>query len=699
MFFSRWLRNRMSRGFTTRQRHRARPALEPLEDRLCPSYTAIDLGSLTPNALNEAGQVVGQATVANGEEHAFLWQDGTTTDLGTAGLGWSAANDINDHGQVVGNVGFAGGYSGEDAGPPSPIAALWQDGVTTVLGDLYGVAYAINNAGQIVGYDGGVYDGGGPCVWENGIKYYLNDLMPTGASLLMDTAYEINDAGQIVGWGFSGAEIHAFLYSDDDGTFANGGAVLTDLGTLGGDTSDAQGLNNAGQVVGWSNTASFVTSNHAFLYRDGAMTDLDTLGSDYSSAEAINDAGQAVGEGYVFITDTQSAFLWRDGQMTYLDSLLDPSSEWILSGATDINERGEIVGSGWGAGRAAGFLLIESSLPTLSIGNIAVTEGDVGTAIASFTVTLSAASDQPVTVTYATSDINAVAGSDYEAASGTLTFAPGETSKDIDILVQGDRRDEPDQFFLVGLSSATNAVITNGTGLGTILDDDAPPSLTIGDLTHVEGSSGSTSFVFTATLSAVSDQFVSVYFVTANGSATAGSDYQAARGTLTFAPGETTQTITVQVTGDTRDELDETFAVNLSSPTNATLSDGQAVGTILDDDPPPSLRITDVTRAEGNSSGTTAFVFTVSLSAPSDRTVTVNFATADGTARVNENDYLATSGTLTFAPGQTSKTITVLVKGDKKKEANETFFVNLSTALNAVIADGQGLGTILNDDP
>jgi len=113
-------------------------------------------------------------------------------------------------------------------------------------------------------------------------------------------------------------------------------------------------------------------------------------------------------------------------------------------------------------------------------------------------------------------------------------------------------------------------------------------------------------------------------------------------------------------------------------------------------DDEPRISVNDVTKAEGKS-GTTSFTFTVTLSSVYDAAVTVNFATADGTANAG-NDYTSASGTLTFAPGETTKTITILVKGDNKKEANETFFVNLSGASNALIADGQGLGTILNDD-
>src|SRR5262249_14556356 len=152
---------------------------------------------------------------------------------------------------------------------------------------------------------------------------------------------------------------------------------------------------------------------------------------------------------------------------------------------------------------------------------------------------------------------------------------------------------------------------------------------------------------------------VTVSWATADGTATAGSDYTAAGGTLTFGPGETTKTILVGVLGDTTDEPNEAFTVNLSNPANATITDGQGVGTITDDDAPPTLSINDVTVVE--SAGQAAF--TVSLSAASGWTVTVNYATQDFTA-VAGSDYTATSGTLTFAPGETTKTVSVPVTDD-----------------------------------
>src|SRR5206468_2951997 len=198
--------------------------------------------------------------------------------------------------------------------------------------------------------------------------------------------------------------------------------------------------------------------------------------------------------------------------------------------------------------------------------------------------------------------------------------------------------DEPDETILVNLTAATNATISDGQGVVTILDDDSVPVLTINDVSVVEGNSGRTNAVLTVSLSAASAQTVVVNFATANGTATAGTDYISTNGTLTFLPGQTSQTITVAVLGDALDELDETILVNLTAATNATISGGQGVVTIVDDDAAPVLAINDVSVVEGDS-GTTNAVLTVSLAAAAAQTVTVNFATANGTATAG-SDYL-----------------------------------------------------------
>jgi urease beta subunit len=335
--------------------------------------------------------------------------------------------------------------------------------------------------------------------------------------------------------------------------------------------------------------------------------------------------------------------------------------------------------------------------PAVSINDVTVTEGNTGTRAATFTVTLSAASAQTVTVAYVTADGSATAGSDYQAAGGTLSFAPGQTSKTVTVQVHGDRLLEPNETFFVNLSGASNAIITDGEGGGTIVNDEPTVFIYTEPVAHEEGNSGTTPFTFTVRLSNAYDLPVTVEFATANGSATAGSDYQAASGTLTFAPGETTKTIIVQVTGDRAVEPAETFLVNLSGATNATLTPSQGVGLIFDDE--PRVSIGDVTKAEGKRNKTALFTFTVTLSAAYDQPVTMSYRTADGTATTGDNDYVARTGTLTFAPGETTKTITIEVKGDGKREADETFSLDLfGNSLNALFTKGRGTGTILNDD-
>ena len=155
--------------------------------------------------------------------------------------------------------------------------------------------------------------------------------------------------------------------------------------------------------------------------------------------------------------------------------------------------------------------------------------------------------------------------------------------------------------------------------------------------------------------------------------------------------------ITVLWNGDRLAEPNETFLVNLSAPINATIADGKGIGAILDDE--PRISISDVTKKEGNGNRTTLFVFTVTLSAAYDQAVTMSFRTVSGTATTSDIDYIAKSGTLTFAPGETTKTITIEVKGDNKIEADETFYLDLfGNSSNALFTRYRGIGTILNDD-
>ncbi|WP_416673345.1 Calx-beta domain-containing protein [Egbenema bharatensis] len=353
-------------------------------------------------------------------------------------------------------------------------------------------------------------------------------------------------------------------------------------------------------------------------------------------------------------------------------------------------------------------ILNDDSRPAISINPIEVSrvEGNGASIAYTFTVSLSNASSEVITVNYSTQDGTAIAGEDYIAASGTLTFNPGAAlSQTIAVLVNGDNIYEDDETFLVRLDNSTNATINPEfqQATGIILNDDPIPTVSISPaiVSHQEGDSDTVAYVFTVSLSNPSDRPITISYSTNDGTATvADHDYIANDGTLTFNPGDPlTQTITVLVKGDTTYEQAETFTVRLNDAINANINSASAVGVgvIFNDDPIPSLSIDNVSVLEGDS-GTTIATFTVSLSNPSYQSITVNYATQDGTATVADGDYLSQTGQLTFAPGETSQTIAITINSDTKREADETFNLVLSNPTNATLETATGIGTILNDD-
>jgi uncharacterized membrane protein YfhO len=224
-----------------------------------------------------------------------------------------------------------------------------------------------------------------------------------------------------------------------------------------------------------------------------------------------------------------------------------------------------------------------------------------------------------------------------------------------------------------------------------------PPAIRINDITVTEGNSGTVNAIMTVALSAPYSERVTVDYETADDSATVqGNDYLAKRGALTFMPGEAKRTLSVAVKADNVEESSERFYIRLLNPGNATLADDLGIVTIIDDDR-STLSIGDATVIEGHS-GTVNMLVMVTLSVPSSKTVTVEFATADRTATVAGNDYAAARGTLIFRPGETTKTLTVAVKGDTESEPNETFYVRLMNGTNATLDRSNGIATITNDD-
>ena len=333
---------------------------------------------------------------------------------------------------------------------------------------------------------------------------------------------------------------------------------------------------------------------------------------------------------------------------------------------------------------------------TIRINNASVVEGDTGQKTMTFTISWSGSKGGPApSVHYATADVTATAGADYTTTSGTAPLTNGGCKcATVNVAILGDTMTEGTETFAVNLSSPVNATIAGAQGIGTIYDNEGPPSLVV---TDVAGAEASGTLSFDVLLTNANSTAVSVDYATADGTAIAGSDYTSASGTLTFNPGETSKTVLVTIINDSLAEDDETFTLNLSNATGGiAIDDPTGTGTIQNDDPDPTVSVASASVLEGDI-GTTTLSLPVTLSGPSGREVDVDYATSDGTATAG-SDYAATSGTLVFAAGETSKQIDVTVNGDIQVEGNETFTVTLSAPFNADLGSSGATGTITNDD-
>ena len=217
-------------------------------------------------------------------------------------------------------------------------------------------------------------------------------------------------------------------------------------------------------------------------------------------------------------------------------------------------------------------------------------------------------------------------------------------------------------------------------------------SLSVADLLVPEGTGGAASAVFRVRLSAASAAPVTVSYATSDGGATTPADYAARSNALSFAPGETEKTVAVPVVSDALDETHENFSFDLSGANGATLADAHAFATVVDDDPEVTVSVGDASAAEGDAAS-----FSVSLSAASGKLITLEYATAGGSAAAG-TDFTAAGGTLAFFPGEREKTLSVTTLEDAFVEGDETFSLSLLRPANVVLADAHGTGTIRDDD-
>ncbi|MGM9500767.1 beta strand repeat-containing protein [Desertifilum tharense IPPAS B-1220] len=413
----------------------------------------------------------------------------------------------------------------------------------------------------------------------------------------------------------------------------------------------------------------------------------ETITVNYSTVE-----GTATSADYTPITNNTLTFTPGQTQQTIQVAITDDNlSELTESFGVQLSTPTNATLS---RGHETGTVTIidNDEQPQLSISDVTVNEGD-GTA--SLIVSLTNPSSETITVNYSTVEGTATSADYTPITNNTLTFTPGQTQQTIQVAITDDNLSELTESFGVQLSTPTNATLSRGheTGTVTIIDNDEQPQLSISDVTVNEGD-GTASLI--VSLTNPSSETITVNYSTVEGTATSADYTPITNNTLTFTPGQTQQTIQVAITDDNLSELTESFGVQLSTPTNATLRRGQETGTvtITDNDEQPQLSISDVTVNEGD--GTANFV--LSLSAPSSSAIAVNYTTADGTA-VSPNDFTATTGTVTFAPGTQSATVTVNIVDDNLNEADEIFTVNLSNANGASITRATATATIIDNDP
>ena len=304
-----------------------------------------------------------------------------------------------------------------------------------------------------------------------------------------------------------------------------------------------------------------------------------------------------------------------------------------------------------------------------------------------FTATLSAPQGSPLVASYSLAGGTANT-TDFGAAAGTITFAPGATQASFSVPILPDTAVEPDEDFLVFLTSAALPGHT-ANATGTILDDDG---ISVGDVVVTESAAGAFAS-FTVSLGSPLAQEATVSFGTSSGTAAQTLDYTPLNGTLTFAPGTTSQTVNVAILDDENAEQNEQFSLVLSAPSaNTAILVGKATALVIDDD---GISVGDASVTETN--GSTFVDVEITLAHPSVAVTIVDWATVFGTATFQDFDVNA-AGTVAFSPGDTSETISIEVKGDKSAEGRETFRVVLSNPVGNTITDGSGTVTIIDDE-
>ena len=425
------------------------------------------------------------------------------------------------------------------------------------------------------------------------------------------------------------------------------------------------------------------------------------------SDEALKSALAVTGGTIVSVGRAAGGAALREVRIQPTDSVTDVTVS--LAETTDCAVAGAVC-------THEGLMLSEAAshkvpaLITVSVADVVGTEG--GTA--DFKVRLNKASDRQVTVKYKTVQGEAIhsnaatEGDDYTAVDSTLTFAVGDTEKTVSVSLKAESPPEADddEVFWLVLSNATGARLIEhqNPAVREAVTGDDDPAVARATIRDANSAAASTLKVYSATaregrsdlmtfpvlLDPAVKGTVTVDYATGDqdDTATAGADYQAVSGTLTFSATQVLKLVQVPIIDDAHEDSGETFTLTLRNPSGATLEIATATGTILNHDAPAlSVAAAQALEADG------ALAFVVTLDRAAGETVRVSYATLDGTARSGE-DYTATEGVLEFLAGETEKTVTVPVAADEVEESDETLTLLLSDATGAGIAQGVATGTI-----
>lgn len=456
-----------------------------------------------------------------------------------------------------------------------------------------------------------------------------------------------------------------------------------------------EGYNNSYLTFTASLSAPAPSSGASFSFRTRSGTALE--GSDYER--------------------TSGTVTFRPGDTSATFSIYlygDTVDEVDESFAVEIyNPVGVVLSGGVPMLSATGTILDDDGIGSnvaMSVSNPVLYEGASGVTTAHVVATLSQALGSTISVPWQTANGTALAGSDYTAASGTLTFLAGQTTAAVDVAILGDTVSEPTENFSVVFAPPAQVAggAVGAAGIVTIVDDDATaagalPTISIANATYGEGYNNGYMY-FTVTLSTPAPSSgVKVSYRTRSGTATERDDFERSSGTLTFQPGQVSGDISIYVYGETVDEVDESFVLELYNPTAAVLAGGApvlaATGIILDDDgigANLALAVSSPVMREGNANLALAHV-EATLSRPSSSTITVGYQTVNGTASAGE-DYIATNGTLTFLPGQTTAAVDVAIIGDTTPETTEAFSVVFTPGFGVASPPTAATVTILADD-